>query len=132
MKFYHNSTARLMVAIALLLVATASITCAGEPAAPLVVESVVLRLFDEAEVSAQEAGVLTGVAVREGQRVKKGDTLAQIDDQVSRLAAEAAQSQFEIARAKATNDVRIRFAKKALEVSQAELRRSTNRSSGLP
>jgi macrolide-specific efflux system membrane fusion protein len=51
--------------------------------------------------------------------------LAQIDDQVARLAAEAAQAQFDIARAKASNDVRLRFAKKAMEVAQAELRRST-------
>ena len=33
------------------------------------VQSVVLRLLEEAEVPAQEAGVITGVAVREGQRV---------------------------------------------------------------
>jgi macrolide-specific efflux system membrane fusion protein len=97
----------------------------ADPATPLVVESVVLRLLEEAEVPAQEGGLLTEVAVREGQPVKKGKLLAQIDDQVARLAAEAAQSQYEIAQAKATNDVRIRFAKKALEVSQAELRRST-------
>jgi macrolide-specific efflux system membrane fusion protein len=89
------------------------------------VESVVLRLLEEAEVPAQESGVLTNVVVREGQRVKKGDLLAQIDDQVPRLAVDAAKAQFEIARAKATNDVRIRFAKKSLEVSEAELRRST-------
>ena len=85
---------------------------------PLEVESVVLRLFEEAEVPAQEAGVVTDVAVREGQRVKQGELLAQIDDQVPRLAAEAAKAQYDIARAKATNDVRIRFAKKALEVSR--------------
>jgi macrolide-specific efflux system membrane fusion protein len=85
----------------------------------------VLRLIEEAEIPAQEAGVLTEVAVREGQRVQRGALLAQIDDQVPRLSAEATQAQYEIARAKATNDVRIRFAKKALEVSQAELRRST-------
>ncbi|MEX2307117.1 MAG: efflux RND transporter periplasmic adaptor subunit [Pirellulales bacterium] len=89
------------------------------------VESVVLRLLEEAEVPAQEAGVVTAVAVREGQRVKQGELLTQIDDQVARLAADAAKAEFEIARAKATNDVRIRFAKKALEVSEAELRRST-------
>ena len=47
-----------------------------------------------------------------------------MDVQVARLAANAAQAQYEIARAKATNDVRIRFARKALEVSEAELRRS--------
>jgi macrolide-specific efflux system membrane fusion protein len=91
---------------------------------PLAVDSVVLRLLEEAEVPAQEAGVVTTVAVREGQRVKQGDLLAQIDDQVPRLAAEAVQAQFDIARAKAANDVRQRFAKKSLEVSQAELRRS--------
>ena len=93
---------------------------------PLEVESVVLRLLEEAEVPAQEAGVVTKVAVREGQRVKEGELLAQIDDQVPRLAVEAASAQYEIARAKATNDVRLRFTKKALEVSEAELRRSTD------
>jgi macrolide-specific efflux system membrane fusion protein len=95
------------------------------PADPLVVESVVLRLLEEAEVPAQEAGVLTELAVREGERVQQGQRLAQIDDQVARLAAEAAQAQYDITRAKASNDVRMRFAKKALEVAEAELRRST-------
>jgi macrolide-specific efflux system membrane fusion protein len=66
-----------------------------------------------------------GVAVREGQRVKQGELLAQIDDQVPRLAADAAKSKYDISREKATNDVKIRFAQKALEVSEAELRRST-------
>ena len=94
-------------------------------AEPLEIESVVLRLISEAEVPAQEGGVVTSVAVRDGQQVKRGELLAQIDDQVSRLAADAAQAKYEIAKAQATNDVRIRFSKKALEVSQAELRRST-------
>jgi macrolide-specific efflux system membrane fusion protein len=96
------------------------------PAAePVIVESVVLRLFAEAEVPAQEAGVLTSVPVNEGQRVKEGELLAQIDDEIPRLAAAASQLQYEVAYAKATNDVRLRYAQKALEVSEAELRRST-------
>jgi macrolide-specific efflux system membrane fusion protein len=94
------------------------------PAASITVDSVVLRLLEEAEVPAQEAGVVTSLAVREGQRVKQGELLAQIDDEVPRLAAEAVQAQYDIARAKAANDVRRRFAKKSLEVSEAELRRS--------
>ena len=89
------------------------------------VQSVVLRLLEEAEVPAQEAGVITNVAVREGQRVKQGELLTQIDDQVAKLAAEATKAKYEIAKAKATNDVRLRFAQKSTEVSQAELRRST-------
>jgi macrolide-specific efflux system membrane fusion protein len=108
-----------------LMTAQAATAVASAPA-PLEVESVVLRLLEEAEVPAQEAGVVTKVAVREGQRVKEGELLAQIDDQVAQLAEQAALAQFEIARAKATNDVRIRFTKKALEVSEAELRRSTD------
>lgn len=116
-----------MAAVALALIASAGPACAEEPARPLSlqIESVVLRLLEEAEVPAQEAGVVTELAVREGQRVKKGELVAQIDDQVARLAADAAQSQYDIARAKAANDVRLRFSKKALEVAQAELRRST-------
>jgi RND family efflux transporter MFP subunit len=89
------------------------------------VQSVVLRLMEEAEVPAQEAGVITSVAVREGQRVKEGDLLAQIDDQVARLAADASRAKYDIAKEKATNDVRLRFAKKSTEVSEAELKRST-------
>jgi macrolide-specific efflux system membrane fusion protein len=116
-----NANASLLIA----LVISVSQLYAADEIAPIEVESVVLRLLEEAEVPAQESGVVTSVAVREGQRVKKGELLTQIDDQVPRLAADAARAQFEIARAKATNDVQIRFAKKSLEVSVAELRRST-------
>lgn len=95
------------------------------PKSAIDVQSVVLRLLEEAEVPAQEAGVITNVAVREGQRVKQGELLTQIDDQVAKLAAEATKAKYDIAKAKATNDVRLRFAQKSTEVSQAELRRST-------
>ncbi len=114
-----------IVSLVALWFVTAKSATAFDGAAPIEVESVVLRLFAEAEVPAQEAGLVTSVAVREGQRVKQGELLAQIDDEVAQLAAAAAQLQYEIAAAKATNDVRIRYAQKALEVSEAELRRST-------
>ena len=93
--------------------------------APIEVQSVVLRLLAEAEVPAQEAGVLVAVPVREGQRVERGEVLAQIDDQVPRMAERAAQLESEVARAKATNDIQVEFAKKAAEVAAAELQRST-------
>src|SRR5207253_1564941 len=106
----------------------------AKPAAPAIgvsqksaieVQSGVVRLLEEAEVPAQEGGVITGVAVVEGQRVKQGELLAQIDDQVARLVAEATKAKYDISRAKATNDVRLRYAQKAIDVSEAELRRST-------
>jgi RND family efflux transporter MFP subunit len=117
-----------VIASAILLIASvigAEKVRAADAPDPIEVESVVLRLLEEAEVPAQESGVVTSVAVREGQRVKRGELLTQIDDQVPRLAADSAKAQFDIARAKALNDVQIRFAKKSLEVSEAELKRST-------
>jgi len=100
-------------------------TAEKSPKSAIDVQSVALRLLEEAEVPAQEAGVITNVAVREGQRVKRDELLAQIDDQVPRLAADASKAKYDIARAKATNDVRLRFANKSTEVAQAELKRST-------
>lgn len=94
-------------------------------AEPIEVESVVLRLLSEADVPAQEAGVLTEVAVREGDTVRKGDVLARIDDQVAKMAELAAKLKYDVAHEKATNDVQVRFARKAAEVAQAELERST-------
>jgi macrolide-specific efflux system membrane fusion protein len=98
---------------------------AATNAKSLEVQSVVLRLLAEADVPAQEGGVLTAVAVREGQAVKKGELLAQIDDQVAQMAERAAKLKYDVAQAKATNDVQIRFARKAAEVAEAELQRST-------
>jgi len=92
---------------------------------PLEVQSVVLRLLAEADVPAQEAGVLTAVNVREGEMVKQGALLAQIDDQVARMAERAARLKYDVAHEKATNDVQTRFARKAAEVAEAELQRST-------
>lgn len=106
----------------LLMILSASSAWSAEP---VEVESVVLRLLAEAEVPAQEAGVITAVEAHEGQHVKQGDVLARIDDQVARMAQRAAELACDEARAKAENDVKIRFAEKALEVAEAELRRST-------
>jgi macrolide-specific efflux system membrane fusion protein len=51
--------------------------------------------------------------------------LATIDDQVAQMAEVAAQLKFDVAHEKATNDVQVRFARKAAEVAEAELHRST-------
>ena len=88
------------------------------------VQSVILRLIDEAEVPAQQAGVLTAVDVHDGQQVAKGALLAQVNDQVARTAERTAEIELEAARHKAANDVSLRYATKAHEVAKAELQRS--------
>jgi RND family efflux transporter MFP subunit len=102
-----------------------AVSADASPKSAIEFQSVAVRLLEEADVPAQEAGVITSVAVREGQRVNQGELLAQIDDQVPKLVADSTKAKYDIARAKATNDVRLRYAQKATEVSQAELRRST-------
>ena len=72
----------------------------------------------------REAGLLAAVQVSEGQMVQEGQLLAQIDDTEARLAEEQAGIDIQIARANATNDVNLRFARKSVEVAKAELQRA--------
>jgi RND family efflux transporter MFP subunit len=122
-----NRPIRFVRICAVIAISIASGTFAADeqPKSAIEVQSVALRLLEEAEVPAQEAGLIISVAVREGQRVKQGELLTQIDDQVPKLVADATKAKYDIARAKAMNDVRLRFAHKSTEVAEAELKRST-------
>jgi macrolide-specific efflux system membrane fusion protein len=91
---------------------------------PLAVPSVLLKVVEQAEVPSQVAGVLTDVQVREGQVVKAGDALAQIEDQEARSLTRAAALELDAARKQAGSDVKPRFARKAREVAEAELKRA--------
>ena len=54
-------------------------------AEPIPVQSVLIRLIDEAEVPAREAGVLAALSAAEGQLVAEGAELAQLDDRQAQL-----------------------------------------------
>jgi len=113
----------------------AAVTLAADPqdrAADIEVPSMLLRLIEQADVPAREAGILAGIHVVEGQMVEEGAAVAQIDDAQARLVEEHALAELEIARANAANTVNIRFAKKSVEVAQAELRRSTESNERYP
>ncbi len=90
----------------------------------LEIPSALIKLTEQVDVPAREAGVLVEVKVSEGKMVEKDELLAQIMDVETRLAKERAQIEVEIARKKAENDINIRFAKKSAEVSKAEMRRA--------
>jgi multidrug efflux pump subunit AcrA (membrane-fusion protein) len=99
---------------------------AGIPASARAAEvpSMLIRLVQQVDVPAREAGLLAAVQVTEGQMVEEGELLAQIDDTEARLAEEQAVLEVQIARANATNDVNLRFARKSVDVAQAELQRA--------
>lgn len=104
------------------------IALAGSAAEPPVREieipSVLIKLIEQVDVPAREAGVLAAVDVREGQMVNEGDPLGRIVDTEAKIAEERAKIELEIAKKNAENDVNIRFARKSTEVAKAELRRS--------
>ena len=117
---------------AFVLSAAMSGAAAERSAGAVEVPSMLIKLIEQIDVPAREPGALAAVHVSEGQMVEPGQVLAQVDDAEARTAAERARIEVEIARAKAQNDVSIRFARKSAEVAKAELRRSTDSNQKFP
>lgn len=90
----------------------------------LVIESVVLRPLKEAEVPAQQTGLLRKISIEEGQTVEKEQVLAILDPQAAHLAVQQARAERDQAQEKANNRINIQYTDKAIEVAKAELRRS--------
>ena len=106
-----------------MLVGTLAAELAAEPSSGRV-EGALVTVLEESEVPARDSGVLTAVPAREGEIVVAGALLAQIEDVDARLVLARAAAEAKIAESTAKNDVDVRFARKAAEVAQAELRRS--------
>jgi macrolide-specific efflux system membrane fusion protein len=88
---------------------------------PGVVDHCLITLIEEADVPAEQPGVLWELTVVEGQQVTKGELLGHLDDRMPKKQEEVAQYKLEAARAEAGNDINVRFARSASAVAQAEL-----------
>jgi multidrug resistance efflux pump len=93
---------------------------ASAPAGVLEIDGCLLSLIDEAQVPAQEAGVLTDIKVREGMSVEKGQQLAQIDDIKAKLESRVGASKLAVAKEKAGDDIGVRYSVAAADVAKAE------------
>ena len=116
----------------LVLVVVGTAEVAPTPAEPIAVSDMVIKPVRRVNVPAREAGVLSTVHAREGLTVVKGDLLAKIEDTEARVTADLANIGVQVARIRAKNDVNARFAKKSVEVSQAELARSEDSNKRFP
>jgi macrolide-specific efflux system membrane fusion protein len=76
-----------------------------------------VALIEEAQVPGREAGVLTEMNVREGQHVKAGELLGQVDDTKPLTLRKIKEKEYQVAVEQASNDVHVRFADKAAAVA---------------
>ena len=115
---------------------TATVLCllfAGmDASAELQIDSVQLTLLEEAELSASDAGLISHVAAQEGKTVAEGELLAQLDDREAKLVRDRAQTEVEVARTLAENDITVRYAKLSAAVATAELKRALESNAKFP
>ena len=87
-------------------------------------ESAVTQVLEAVDTPAQRSGVLESLNVREGETVKKGDSLGKILDDGSRLKYDRARYEYAIASQISKDETLVKYASKSLEVTRAELARS--------
>ncbi|MCE9546682.1 MAG: HlyD family efflux transporter periplasmic adaptor subunit [Planctomycetia bacterium] len=92
---------------------------APSESARAVIGTCLISLIEEAEVPAQEQGVLSDLLVREGSMVRKNQVLGRISDRVPRLQKQMAEGEYQTSKAKSENDINVRYAVAAAQVAQA-------------
>ena len=95
----------------------------GERTAPqrAVVPYCQVLLIHDTEVPAQETGLLLDVTVTDGDQVRTNDLLAQMDDRQVLLDKLAAELELAAAKARAEDDIEVRYAAASHELAEAEL-----------
>jgi len=124
---------RLMVLVlsGLWLVSSPSLLRAADTATATITDCTLVP-DQEAQIPAQEAGVLTKILVREGDTVAAKQLLAQIDDVLPRMQRDVAGFKLDAAKKKAEDDVDIRFAFKSAQVAEAEYNQAESANKNVP
>lgn len=120
LKSHRDFIASLRFGIPLLSMWTLVAICCGAGAwaeetdtGPIEVSPCRIVLINEAALACDRAGVIAEFDVREGDRVKPGQRLVQLHDDVPRTALEIAQKE-------SRNTAKVRFAEKASELAATE------------
>ncbi len=117
-----HSKWRCIVACFIAVAAAGRLAIAQEAAAPLIanVPHCVVSLFEQADLPAAEAGVILQIPVKEGDQVDAGQLVLQLDDRKAVAEQDVAQAKYDAAKAKAEDDINIRYAIAAAAVAKAE------------
>ncbi len=89
-------------------------------AEPIKVQSALVRVLDEAEVPAREAGVLELLDVRDGDQVKAGQVLGQLDAEDAKVAVARAELELAIADRQAKNALPVKTAEALLKEAEQD------------
>jgi len=107
-----------------ILVLNAVLLAVGQQSSPPVASSVTVHnclvtMIDEAQVAAQEPGILTELKVREGQQMAAGELMAQIDDAKTQMELRVADAKRRMKQEEANNDIGVRYTTAAAKVAGA-------------
>lgn len=87
-------------------------------AEPIKVQSAFVRVLEEADIPTRDVGILSTLLVREGDLVKAGQVLSQLDDDDAKLAVARAELDLAIAERQAKNALPIRTAEALLKEAE--------------
>ena len=110
----------IVLSVALVGTPAGSRSRSADSGAPVTVSGCLVSLLEEAQVPAQEAGVLVELVAREGQQVAVDDVLGRIDVAQAEIGRHVATLQLAVAEERATNDINLRYAQAAADVAKAE------------
>lgn len=123
-----------LILSALLIVASSVAVAAAQTPSPTTAAATgcYVKLIEEIDVPAQEAGVLLRVDVLEGAEVQAGFQVAQIDDRLTVESLNAAKAKLAVARKQAENDTNIEYARAAAKVALSEYNRALEANRKIP
>lgn len=88
------------------------------------IPAALVKLIDQLDVPARQAGTIAQLDVQEGARVKEGAVLARVEDTEARFSEDRAKVELQIAAQNAASDVAVRSAERSLVTAAAELKRA--------
>ncbi|MEX2317408.1 MAG: HlyD family efflux transporter periplasmic adaptor subunit [Pirellulales bacterium] len=117
---------------AVLLAAFVAIAGGAVPAKVIELDACLVQLEDEAKLSAEEAGVLLHLAVKQGRSVEAGTVLAQIDARQPALQRAAAKAEWDAAEERHKSTIEVEYAQASADVAKKTYEKMLLANKGTP
>lgn len=106
--------------------------CAPLSAETIHAQDCLIMLIDEAQVAAQESGVLVEVTAMDGQQVEKDQPLAKVDDKLAILQRNVAKAELDVAEKESKNIIAVKYAEATAAVAYRECQRHREANAKIP